>query len=110
MRSSDGYAGVTVTVAPGAIVKVAKGAQIIIQSGGILNALGANGAPIIFTSLEDDSVAGDLINGRAKPGLAGTQGTNLSCLLIKYFRISIRIELATSLNRNPVPISRHRHS
>ena len=59
MRSSDGYAGVTVTVAPGAIVKVAKGAQIIIQSGGILNALGANGAPIIFTSLEDDSVGGD---------------------------------------------------
>ena len=52
-------AGVTVTVAPGAIVKIADGARIIIQSGGILNAIGVNGASIIFTSLEDDTVGGD---------------------------------------------------
>ncbi|MDR3738108.1 MAG: CARDB domain-containing protein [Terracidiphilus sp.] len=51
--------GVTVTIAPGAIIKVAKGAQITVQSGGALNALGANGQRITFTSLDDDSVGGD---------------------------------------------------
>jgi hypothetical protein len=52
--------GITLTLAPGAIVKFAKGTGIIVQSGGILEASGATaGAPIILTSLADDSAGGD---------------------------------------------------
>src|SRR5665213_1243837 len=51
--------GVTVTIQPGTIVKVVPGVGITVQSGGILNALGANGEPIIFTSIEDSTVGGD---------------------------------------------------
>jgi hypothetical protein len=52
--------GVTLIIAPGAIVKFAQGTGIIIQAGGILDAGGATaGAPIIFTSLADDSAGGD---------------------------------------------------
>jgi RHS repeat-associated protein len=52
--------GVTLTLAPGAIVKFAKGTGIIIQPGGILDASGATaGEPIILTSFADDSAGGD---------------------------------------------------
>jgi len=52
-------AGVTLTIAPGAIVKVAAGCSIIVQDGGILNAQGTDTQKVIFTTLEDDSVGGD---------------------------------------------------
>ncbi len=52
--------GVTVTVQAGAIVKFLDGTGITIQSGGTLNAAPAtSAAPVIFTSLEDDTAGGD---------------------------------------------------
>jgi len=52
--------GVTLTIAPGAIVKFAPGTSIIIEAGGVLDASGATAAaPIIFTSLADGFVGVD---------------------------------------------------
>jgi RHS repeat-associated protein len=51
--------GVTVTIDPGTIVKALPGSQIIVQSGGILNALGGSSNPVIFTAFDDSSVGGD---------------------------------------------------
>jgi len=51
--------GVTVTIDPGTIVKALPGAQILVQSGGILNALGGASNPVIFTAFDDGSVGGD---------------------------------------------------
>ncbi len=51
--------GVTVTIEPGAVVKFAPGTGISILTGGTLNALGTPAAPIVLTSLADDSAGGD---------------------------------------------------
>ena len=51
--------GVTLTIAPGTILKFAQGTGIIIEPGGTLDASGATASnPIIFTSLTDNSVGG----------------------------------------------------
>jgi RHS repeat-associated protein len=52
-------AGVTLTIDPGTIVKALPGAQIVVQSGGILNAAGSSSLPVIFTAFDDSSVGGD---------------------------------------------------
>jgi len=51
--------GVTVTIDPGAIIKALPGAEIVVQSGGILNTLGGTSLPIIFTTFDDSSVGGN---------------------------------------------------
>jgi RHS repeat-associated protein len=52
-------AGVTITVDPGTVIKAQKGARIVVQDGGIFNALGTDVSRIILTALDDDSVGGD---------------------------------------------------
>jgi RHS repeat-associated protein len=52
--------GVTLTIDPGTIVKALPGAEIIVQSGGVLNAVGTSSAlPVIFTAFDDSSVGGN---------------------------------------------------
>ena len=103
--------GVHVTINPGAVVKAVKGAQIIVEAGGVLNALGADGAPIVFTSLADDSVGGDtnLDGGQTKavPGdwlgisIQGSgQFNRNSNTDVRYVLI---IQAAHSLPTIPVP-------
>jgi YD repeat-containing protein len=52
-------AGVTLTIAPGTVVKALPGAQIIVQSGGTLIATGNAGAAVTFTAFDDSTIGGD---------------------------------------------------
>lgn len=52
-------AGVTLTINPGAIVKLADKRSIVVTSGGRLNAIGNAAQPVVFTSDKDDSLGGD---------------------------------------------------
>jgi hypothetical protein len=67
--------GATVTIQPGVIVKAAQNTQIIVEPGGILNALGTSTSPIILTVMEDDSVGGDTnMDGTTSHPYAGEWG------------------------------------
>src|SRR3970040_2166015 len=50
-------AGVTLTLSPGTVVKVQGISYITVN--GTLNAIGTPSAPIVFTSINDDSYGGD---------------------------------------------------
>lgn len=53
-------AGVTVTLAPGAIVKFVPGVDLTIEDGATLDASGATAdLPVVFTALADDTAGGD---------------------------------------------------
>ncbi len=51
--------GVRLTIEPGTVVKFAEGTRIIIETGGVLDALATEDLPIIFTSVADDTAGGD---------------------------------------------------
>ena len=52
-------AGGKLTIPPGTVLKMEAGASIVVNSGATLNALGTRAAPIVITSIRDDSVSGD---------------------------------------------------
>ncbi len=51
--------GGSLTIPPGTVLKMESGASIVVNSGATLTAVGTRAAPIIITSIKDDSVSGD---------------------------------------------------
>ncbi len=51
--------GVTLTIAPGAIVKIADSRYIYARPEGVIEAIGTRAQPIVFTSEHDDTYGGD---------------------------------------------------
>jgi RHS repeat-associated protein len=51
--------GVTLSIDPGTVVKALPGSEIIVQSGGTLNAAGTVGATVIFTTFDDSTAGGN---------------------------------------------------
>ena len=69
--------GVTLTIAPGAVVKFAD-SRYLLSSGGTISAKGTVAEPIILTSYRDDSVGEDVSpEGTAAPGRGNWDGVLL---------------------------------
>ena len=63
--------GVTVTIEPGTVVKAQPNSQIIVSSGGILNALGTDAGHIVLTSVLDDTGGDTNLDGSLTKPLPG---------------------------------------
>lgn len=68
--------GVTLTMAPGTIVKLASATGLVVANGGIVNAPATQAQPIIITPLADDTAGGDtnLDASGSRPRFGDTTG------------------------------------
>src|ERR1700676_4314234 len=80
--SIDVPSGITLTVAPGAILKFNTGDQITVE--GTLHAVGTTSQPIVFTSINDQSVGGSTGNGSPAAGDWGEITTPYSIVANNY--------------------------
>ncbi|MGN0847015.1 MAG: hypothetical protein ACI4RA_06490, partial [Kiritimatiellia bacterium] len=59
--------GAKLTIPPGTVLKMGMGASIVVNSGGELYAQGTRAAPIVITSINDDSVSGKTEGSNSNP-------------------------------------------
>lgn len=59
--------GATLTIPAGTVLKMEKGAQIVVNAGGTLKANGTRAAPVVFTSINDDSYSGKTEGSNSNP-------------------------------------------
>ena len=59
--------GVTLTIEPGAVVKFDAGCSLTVASGATLDAQGTRAAPVVFTSINDDSYSGKTEGSNSNP-------------------------------------------
>ena len=99
--------GVTLTIVPGTVVKALAGAQIIVQSGGMLIATGSTNLPVTFTTFDDFSIGGntDFNQGISLPSpgewngiavLGGATFTSNTSTIIRYAQSNLAGTLGAS--------------
>lgn len=59
--------GATLTIPAGTVLKMGPGAQIVVNAGGTLKANGTRAAPVVFTSINDDSYSGKTEGSNSNP-------------------------------------------
>ena len=57
----------TLTIPAGTVLKMEPGAQIVVNAGGTLKANGTRAAPVVFTSINDDSYSGKTEGSNSNP-------------------------------------------
>ena len=59
--------GATLTIPAGTVLKMEQGAQIVVNAGGTLKANSTRAAPVVFTSINDDSYSGRTEGSNSNP-------------------------------------------